>query len=146
MHWWTKHAVNPNTVGTLFGQHSTFICPVIPPQPPPPPPPSAAGGYVYKWLVYNIFIPTSLKKIECWLVFMSTWCYTQQARRKQLQIGGGAHINFGGGGGAHIIFFFFFFFFFLGGGGHVCANYWGGGRIHHIYINCWFPVYRWSVM
>ena len=50
---------------------------------------------------------------------------TFQARRKQLQIGGGANINFLGGTHKFFLIFFFFFFFFWGGG-HICANYWGG--------------------
>ena len=42
-----------------------------------------------------------------------------QARRKQLQIGGGTHNFFQNDRP------FFLFFFFGGGGGHICANYWG---------------------
>ena len=57
-----------------------------------------------------------------------TFFLQYQARRKQLQIGGGgAHIT---DWGAHIIFFIFYFFFFFWGGGHICANYWGGGGGH----------------
>ena len=52
--------------------------------------------------------------------------YPYQARRKQLQIGGG------GGhtlqiGGAHINFFYFFLFFFLGGRGAYLCKLLGGG-------------------
>ena len=29
----------------------------------------------------------------------------------------------------------------------LCSvSYFATNAIHHIYINCWFPVYRWSVM
>ena len=59
-----------------------------------------------------------------------------QARRKQLQIGGGHTLQIGGhtlqiGGGAHIIFFIFFFifiFFFWGGGGIFVQIIGGGAR------------------
>ena len=48
-----------------------------------------------------------------------------QARRRQLQNGGGgAHINFLGG--THNFLFIYLFLFFFFGGGHICANYWGG--------------------
>ena len=66
------------------------------------------------------------KRSQVSLTFVSlglTFLKVIQARRKQLQIGGGHTLQIGG---AHIIFFnfflilFFFFFFFGGGGAYLC--------------------------